>query len=174
MMTFDFCYDRTPSSVFTELTCRLTFFGAETLHSHSQGLIFLHDYPHTHRTSNLFPFPSLSFIFVFPPVPSYPELEPLFLCPTLSLTSSSKTSNSNILTIPFTSISPRSIGNLFSWGPVATDSYYHRETRFAHGPLSNITVRQPMEHIKALRKMSVNIPIIIGQGILCLLEWFIG
>ena len=58
-------------------------------------------------------------------------------------------------------ISPRSIGNLFSWGPVATDNYYYRETRYALGPLSNITVKQPMEYIKTLKKM--DIPIIIGM-----------
>ena len=33
------------------------------------------------------------------------------------------------LIMPF----PRSIGNLFSWGPVATDQYYHRETRLGLG-----------------------------------------
>ena len=60
---------------------------------------------------------------------------------------------------PYTS--PRSIGNLFSWGPVATDNYYYRETRYALGPLSNITVKQPMEYIKTLKKMDV--PIIIGK-----------
>ena len=58
--------------------------------------------------------------------------------------------------------SPRSIGNLFSWGPVATDNYYHRETRFSQGLfLSNITVRQPMDTIKELKKL--NIPVIIGK-----------
>ena len=62
--------------------------------------------------------------------------------------------------LSFFIFSPRSIGNLFSWGPVATDNYYHRETRFSQGVLSNITVRQPMDSIKALRKL--NIPVIIG------------
>ena len=62
----------------------------------------------------------------------------------------------------FLVFSPRSIGNLFSWGPVATDNYYHRETRFSQGILSNITVRQPMDSVKALRKL--NIPVIIGKS----------
>ena len=66
-----------------------------------------------------------------------------------------------LLTYVLTYISPRSIGNLFSWGPVATDNYYYRETRHALGPLSNITVKQPMEYIKTLMKMDV--PIIIGK-----------
>jgi hypothetical protein len=60
------------------------------------------------------------------------------------------------LIMPF----PRSIGNLFSWGPVMTDQVYLRETRMGLGPVANITVRQPTDAVKELRRL--NVPVIIG------------
>lgn len=55
---------------------------------------------------------------------------------------------------------PRSIGDFFTWGPVITDQSYYREARLRPGPLSNITVRQPIEAMKELRNLDV--PVIIG------------
>ncbi|KAJ1417020.1 Alpha/Beta hydrolase protein [Ochromonadaceae sp. CCMP2298] len=57
---------------------------------------------------------------------------------------------------------PRSIGDFFTWGPVVTDSSYYREVRLRPGPLSNVTVRQPIDALKDLRKLDV--PVIIGSN----------
>lgn len=55
---------------------------------------------------------------------------------------------------------PRSIGDFFTWGPVLTDASYYREARLRPGPLSNVTVRQPIEALKELQK--VDVPVMIG------------
>lgn len=58
--------------------------------------------------------------------------------------------------------SPRSIGDFFTWGPVVTDQSYYREVRFRPGPVANVTVRQPIEAMKALQKLDV--PVILGSN----------
>lgn len=56
---------------------------------------------------------------------------------------------------------PRSIGDFFNWGPVLTDSQYYREVRLRRGsPISNMTVRQPIEAMKTLKKL--DFPLILG------------
>ncbi len=57
---------------------------------------------------------------------------------------------------------PRSIGDFFTWGPVITDSSYQREARLRPGPLSNVTVRQPLQALRDLRRLDV--PVIIGSN----------
>eukprot|EP01035_Chromulina_nebulosa_P018325 gene18325-24015_t len=57
---------------------------------------------------------------------------------------------------------PRSIGDFFTWGPVITDSLYNREVRLRPSPVSNITVRQPIETLKSLQQL--DIPIVIGTN----------
>ena len=59
--------------------------------------------------------------------------------------------------------SPRSIGDFFAWGPVVTDQAYFREVKYRSGYASNVTVRQPMEVVKEMRRSRrLDIPIIIG------------
>ena len=55
---------------------------------------------------------------------------------------------------------PRSIGDFFTWGPVATDAAYYREVRLRPGPVANVTVRQPIEALRELQ--SLKVPVIIG------------
>lgn len=57
---------------------------------------------------------------------------------------------------------PRSIGDFFTWGPVITDSSYQREARLRPGPVSNVTVRQPLQALRDLRRLDV--PVIIGSN----------
>eukprot|EP01038_Epipyxis_sp_PR26KG_P008016 gene8016-10864_t len=57
---------------------------------------------------------------------------------------------------------PRSIGDFFTWGPVITDSSYAQKARLYAGPLSNITVRQPIEALKILKRVDVSV--IIGTN----------
>lgn len=57
---------------------------------------------------------------------------------------------------------PRSIGDFFTWGPVLTDQHYFREIRLRPGPISNITVYQPILAMRDLRRADV--PVIIGTN----------
>jgi len=54
---------------------------------------------------------------------------------------------------------PRSIGDFFTWGPVLTDQQFYRELRLRPGPISNISVYQPIKTLKELRK--ADIPVIM-------------
>jgi len=59
---------------------------------------------------------------------------------------------------------PRSVGDFFSWGPVVTDQFFWREYRLRPGPISNITVRQPIEAMKMLidANKRLDVPVIMG------------
>jgi len=57
---------------------------------------------------------------------------------------------------------PRSIGDFFTWGPVVTDHHYQREVRLRPGPVSDITVMQPIPSLRELQNM--DIPIIMGTN----------
>jgi len=64
---------------------------------------------------------------------------------------------------------PRSIGDFFTWGPVATDQAYFRELRLRPGsPMIDILVQQPLERLQSLSLLQEeswnkkNVSIILG------------
>lgn len=54
------------------------------------------------------------------------------------------------------------MGDFFTWGPVVTDSSYYRETRLASTPVADVTVHQPLEMLRQLKKL--HIPVILGNN----------
>ena len=54
------------------------------------------------------------------------------------------------------------MGDFFTWGPVVTDSSYYRETRLASTPVADVTVHQPLEMLRLLKKL--HIPVILGNN----------
>lgn len=54
------------------------------------------------------------------------------------------------------------MGDFFTWGPVVTDSSYYRETRLTSSPVADVTVLQPLETLRQLKRL--HIPIIVGNN----------